>query len=37
MSMIAKLNRNLQRYGIEMMNGQSTGLSWRRFSWKWLW
>ena len=25
MSMIAKLNRNLQRYGIEMMNGQSTG------------
>ena len=25
MSMIAKLNRNLHRYGIEIMNGQSTG------------
>ena len=24
-SVTAKLNRNLQRYGIEMMNGQSTG------------
>ena len=26
MSIIAKLNRNLKRYGIELMNGQSAGM-----------